>query len=255
MIITIVAIVLGVVMTLGGLVPNIANGIAENRLDAALNHPKHLRVQVHPEAPSFSLAGGVAKYTEIEADDFEISDLPVEHLMLRVDTLSVARSGDKTSLREPTQGMVRVRLNQDGINHFLGSDTFRRMLDEMRKRQKLASKLDAELDSLSVGLHEDRVQIDGQASTMGGFFVLPFSLSGQLRLDSERQLSVRNVEASTLGRPLAPDMISAILDQLNPVLDLAKLSQPDMQMYFRELQVHQGYLELVGEARLKQLPF
>lgn len=254
MIITVIAIVLGFVMTLGGIAPNVANGKLQSSLDAALNHPEHLRVQIHPEAPSFSVISGLSAYTEIDAEHFTVSELPIESLRIRVDQLSVDMSGDKPVLRQPTQGVVRLRITEDGINQFLQSDTFRRVLDELRKRQQLAAKLDAELDQLSVVFNDDRIQITGQASTMGGFFTLPFSMGGQLRLDSERLLSVRNVEASTMGRPLAPDMVSAILNQLNPILDLAKLSNDDMQIYFRELQVHPGYIELLGEARLKKFP-
>lgn len=254
MIITILAIVLGLVMAVGGVVPNVANGMLENRLKEALNQPEYLRVQVHPAAPSASLLSGTVAYTEIDARRFVVSDLPVESLSLRVDRLDVDTSGESPSLRQPSQGSVRVRLTEAGLNQFLRSDTFRRLLDELRQRQELAAQLDADLTDLNLDLQPDKVALQGQAATMGGFFTIPFELSGRMRLGSERTLLVQDVQATTLGRPLSGDMIQAVLNQLNPVLDLTRLSNDDMQLFFREVQVGEGYLELIGEAQLKKLP-
>lgn len=254
MVVTILAIVLGLIMTVGGIIPNVANGMLQSKLDAALNHPEYLRVQVHPEAPSYSLLGGNVAYTEVDAHRFVLSDFPVEELQLRVDNLSADTSGDQPVLREPTQGMVRVRITEAGVNRFIASDTFRQLVDETRKKQELAAQLDADLTDLSVDLQADKILIKGQAATMGGFFTIPFELSGRLRLTSERTLNIVDVQATTLDRPLSDDTIQAILIALNPVLDLSKLSNPDMQLYFRKLSVTDNQLELVGEAKLKKLP-
>jgi len=254
MIITILAFLVGLIAALGGIAPNVANGMAQDRLNEALNQPEYLSVQTHPHAPSFSLLGSAVKYTEIDARRFVISDLPVESLQVRLDALSLSTDQNGTQLNDPSQGMVRVRLTEAGINKFLKSDTFRRLLDELRQQKEILSQLDAEIDSLAVELQADRILVSGQASTLGGFFTIPFELSGQLRLATERQLKVQNVQATTLGRPLAPDMILAILENLNPILDLSKLDNQDLQFYFRELQVRENEIELVGEARIKNLP-
>lgn len=252
MIVTIIAIVLGIIMTIGGVAPNIANGLLQDRLNETLNQPEYLRVQVHPAAPSFSMLGGTVAYTEIDAERFVISELPVEKLQIRVDRLDV--NTDDMALREPTQGTVHIRITEAGLNQFLKSDTFRELLDNIKQRQELASQIDADIQELNIDLQTDKVNISGQASTMGGFFTLPFELSGQLRLNTERQLYVQNVSATTLGRPLAPDMIIAILESLNPILDLEKLSDSNMQFYFRQLKVNEDSIELLGEAQLKKLP-
>ncbi|PKL75223.1 MAG: hypothetical protein CVV27_16465 [Candidatus Melainabacteria bacterium HGW-Melainabacteria-1] len=254
MVVTILAIVLGLVITAGGIVPNVANGMLQTRLNETLNQPEYLRVQVHPAAPSFSLLSGTIAYTEIDAHRFVISDFPVEELQVRIDKLQANTGGEQLSLREPTQGVVRLRVTEAGLNRFLQSDTFRQLLDDLRKRQELVAQLDADLNDLAIELQPDRLIFRGQAATMGGFFTIPFELSGQLRLSSERQLYVQGVQATTLDRPLPDDMIAAILTALNPVLDLTKLSNDDMQLYFREITVGDDYLELTGEAQLKKLP-
>ncbi len=254
MVVTILAILLGLIMAVGGVIPNVANGMLQNKLDETLNHPEYLRVKVHPEAPSYSLLGGNIAYTEVDAQRFVISDFPVEELQLRVDRLSADTSGDKPVLREPSQGMVRVKITENGINRFIASDTFRQLLDEGRKKQALAAQLDADITDLNVDLQADRILIRGQAATMGGFFTIPFELSGRLRLTTERTLNVVDVQATTLDRPLPDDTIQAILTALNPVLDLSKFSNADMQLYFRQLSVNNDQLELVGEAKLKKLP-
>ncbi|MBF2053482.1 MAG: DUF2993 domain-containing protein [Candidatus Sericytochromatia bacterium] len=254
MIITIFSLILGLIIAIGGVVPNVASGMAETRLREALNQPEYLAVKMHPHAPSFSVLSTGVKYTEIEARRFMLADLPIESLEVRLDALSVNTAAEPATLREPTQGVVRVRLSEAGINQFLTSDTFRQLLDKLRSEKEILSQLDADLDHVQVDLQPDRVQLAGQASTMGGFFTVPFEMSGQLRLATERQLFVQQVNATTLGRPLAPDMVLAILESLNPVLDLSQLGGEDLQLYFRELTVRDGELELLGEARLKALP-
>lgn len=254
MVITILAIVLGIIMTAGGVVPNVANGMLQNKLDQSLNHPEYLRVQVHPAAPSFSLLSGSIDYTEIDARNFVISDFPVESLQIRLDKVEANTEANPISLREPIQGVARLRVSEAGLNRFLKSDTFRQLIDELRKRQELAAQLDADLNELNLELQPDRLVFRGSAATMGGFFTIPFEIAGQLRLASERQLYVQNVQATTLDRPLSDDMIAAVLAALNPVLDLSKLSNDDMQLYFRELSVHDDYIELIGEAKLKKIP-
>lgn len=255
MVVTIIAIILGLVMAAGGVVPNVANGMLQSKLDEALNHPEYLRVQVHPEAPSFTLLGGDIAYTEIDAKRFTLADFPVEELQVHVDKLSADTSKKPIALRQPTQGVARVRITQAGLNRFLQSDTFRTLLDGIRKRQSLASQLDADLTDLSIDLQADKIVFKGQAATMGGFFTVPFELSGRLRLGSERQLFIQDVQANALEQPISSDVIAAVLAAINPVLDLQKqISTPDMQIYFRKVSVTDDYLEFTGEAELKKLP-
>lgn len=254
MIVTIIAIIMGIAMAIGGIVPNIANGMLQQELDTALNHPKHLRVQVHPVHPSYSMLGNTVAYTEVDARDFVYMDFPIESLSLHMDRLSVDNSSETAMLKEPTQGVIRLGVTEAGVNTFLQSDNFRRLLDNIRQNQSLASQLDADLNDIQVELLPNRLLIRGNASTMGGFFTLPFQIAGDLYLAAPQQLGVRNVEATTQGRPLPPDMISAILEALNPILDLKNLSNEDMQLYFRELRLSEGRVDLVGEAKLKKLP-
>ncbi len=252
MIITILAILIGLVTAVGGIAPNIANGLLQDRLNTTLNQPKALRVKVHAVEPSFSLLSGSVAYTEIDASDFVLSELPIQEMNLRIDRLEV--DPEDMHLREPSQGSVRVKISEAGLNKFLGSDTFRRLLDDIRSNQEVLSQLDADLNDLKIDLQADRVQISGNAATMGGFFSVPFELSGQLRLNSERQLYVQAVDATTLGRPLASDTIQALLQRLNPIVDLEKLSNDDMQFFFRQIHVYDDHIELLGEVKLKKLP-
>lgn len=254
MVITILAIVLGFIMTVGGLVPNVANGMLETKLKEALNQPEYLRVKVYPTAPSSTLLDGQIAYTEIDAKNFVLSDLPIDAMSLRIDHLNADTSGKQVVLREPTQGLVRVKITEAGLNRFIQSDTFRALLDDIRKRQELAQQLDADLSDLAIDLQNGAVKISGQAVTMGGFFTIPFEVAGQLQLANERHLVVGNVKATTLERPLPDDMIQSILVALNPILDLGKLSNQDMQLYFRQLVIHEDFFELIGEAELKKIP-
>ena len=250
MVITILAIVLGFIMTVGGLVPTVANGMLETKLKETLNQPEYLRVKVYPAAPSSTLLDGQIAYTEIDAKNFVMSDLPIDSLSLRIDHLSADTSGKQVVLREPTQGSVRVKITEAGLNRFIQSDTFRALLDDIRKPQQL----DADLSDLAIDLQNGSVKISGQAVTMGGFFTIPFEVVGQLQLANERHLVVGNVKATTLDRPLPDDMIQSLLVALNPILDLGKLSNQDMQLYFRQLVIHEDSFELIGEAEIKKIP-
>jgi hypothetical protein len=253
MVITILSLVLGLLMTLGGLTPNIANGILHSKLDQALNHPEHLRVKVHPEAPAFTLLNGQMAYLEVDARNFSLSEFPVESLALRVDRLNV--DTDAMQLRQPTQGVLRLRINETGVNRFLQSDTFKVMLENLLKKQELLASFGADLTIQRLDLQKGRLVLTGKANTMGGFFTIPFEVASGFRLGSERTLVATGAQAITLDQPVSADILQSILKEINPVLDLSQqLSTPEMQFYFRELHLLDDAIELVAEAEVKQLP-
>ncbi len=252
MVITILAIVLGFIMTLGGVAPNVANGILHDKVDQALNHPEHLRVKVHPEAPSFTLLAGQMAYLEVDARRFTLSDFPVDSVSLRVDRLNL--DTDQMQLRAPTQGVVRIRISEAGLNKFLQSDTFQAMLEKILENQELLSSFGADISMLSMDLQAGKAVLSGKATTMGGFFTIPFEVGGVFKLGSERTVKLAAANAVTMDHPVSPDVIQSVLDEVNPLIDLSKLSNDDMQLYFREMHFLNDAIELVAEVELKQLP-
>lgn len=254
MIISIVAVVLGILMTLGGLAPNLANGMAQSRLDEALNHPEVLQVQIHPAAPSVSLLNGAVDYTEVYAERFTLSELPIDKMQLKIHHLNLDTEAERFRLREEAQGAVQIELTEAGLNHFLASETFKGILNDVKSKQSILNSLDADIQDVSIQLRNDGVSIQGTAATLGGFFTVPFTLEGQLRLKSERELVVQNVTGTTLGRPLPGDLLTTVLARINPIIDLNALGGKDMNLYFRRLKVSNNKLELLGEAHIRQLP-
>ncbi|PIQ27417.1 hypothetical protein COW36_22715 [bacterium (Candidatus Blackallbacteria) CG17_big_fil_post_rev_8_21_14_2_50_48_46] len=252
MVITILAIVMGFIMTLGGLAPNVANGILHDRVDKALNHPEHLRVKVHANAPSFSLLGGQLAYLEMDAKRFTLSDFPVESLSLRVDQVNL--DTDKLQLNQPTQGVVKIRINESDLNKFLQSDTFKVMLEKIMKNQELLASFGADITMLSVDLQKGKAILSGKATTMGGFFTIPFEVGGHFKLGTERTLLVSNAQAVTMDHPISPDVIQSVLNEVNPLIDLTKFSNEDMQLYFRELHFLEDAVEILAEVELKKIP-
>ena len=253
MVITILSLVLGLLMTLGGLTPNIANGMLQSKLDQTLNHPEYLRVRVHPEAPAFTLLNGQMAYLEVDARNFSLSEFPVESLALRVDRLNVDTGA--LQLRQPTRGVLRLRITEAGVNRFLQSDTFKVMLENLLNKQELLASLGADLTLQGLDLQKGRLVLSGKANTMGGFFTIPFEISSGFRLGSERTLVATGTQAVTLEQPVSADVIQSILKEINPLIDLSKqFSTPDMQFYFRELHLLEDAIELVAEAEVQQLP-
>jgi hypothetical protein len=252
MVITILAIVLGFIMTLGGIVPNVANGILHDKVDQALNHPEYLRVNVHPEAPSFSILGGQMAYLEMDAKHFSLSEFPVESVSVRVDRMNI--DTDQMKLRAPTQGVLRLRVSEAGVNKFLQSDTFKAMLEKIMENQELLSSFGADISMLSLDIQAGKAVLSGKATTMGGFFTIPFEVAGAFKLGSERTINITSAQAVTMDHPISPDVIQSVLNEVNPLIDLAKLSNPDMQLYFRELHFLDDAIELVAEVELKQIP-
>lgn len=252
MVITILALVLGFIMTLGGISPNVANGMLHSQADQVLNHPEYLRVKVHPEAPSFSLLTGQMAYLELDARSFSLSEFPVDSLSLRMDRLDL--DTDTMKLRKPTQGVMRVRITETGVNKFLQSDTFKVMLENILKNQELLSSFGADISMLSLDLQKGKAILSGKATTMGGFFTIPFEVTGQFKLGTERTLLVSSAQAVTMDHPISPDIIQSVLNEINPLLDLNKLSNEDAQFYFREIHFLENALELVAEVELKQIP-
>lgn len=254
MIISIVAVILGVLMALGGLAPNLANGVAHTQLDEALNHPRVLQVQIHPAAPSVSVLNGAVDYTEVYAEDFTLSELPIHQMQLKVHHLNLDPGSEKLTLREEAQGAVSLKLTEADLNKFLASDTFKNVLNAVKAKQSILSSLDADIQDVNIQLRNDGVRIEGTAATLGGFFTVPFTLEGQLRLKSERELVVQNVTGTTLGRPLPDDLLTTVLARINPIIDLNALGGEDMKLYFRRVKVTNNQLELLGEAHIRRLP-
>lgn len=251
MVITILAILLALAMSLGGALPNVANGLIHQRLDEALNHPQKLVVEVHPNAPSYTLLGADMAFADIYAEKFVIQDFPVESLAVHVADLSVDAKEKSTQLRKPAQAVLKLKVTEQGLNQFLQSETFQKLWEKAKSSGRIP--IDADLTNLSLDLKKDRVLISGKAETLGGFFTVPFKVGGTLRLMTERQLFIFDPEAETLNRPISKDILETILKQLNPLLDMTKWSDKDQQLYFRELHVKDGMLELVGELTLNQL--
>lgn len=252
MVITILSLLLGLVMTLGGIAPNIANGILYSRADQILNHPEYLRVKVYPEAPSFSLLAGQMAYLELDARRFSLSEFPIESLSVRMDRLDLETHS--MTLRKPTQGLVRVRITETDVNKFLQSDTFKVMLENLLKNQQLLSSFGADISMLSLDLQKGKVVLSGKATTMGGFFTLPFEVTGQFKLGTERTLLVTKAQAVVMDHPISSDVIQSILNEINPLLDLKRLSNADAQLYFREIHFLEDAIELVAEVELQQIP-
>lgn len=253
MIITITAILMGIAMTLGGLFPSVADGFVYKTLDQQLNHPEHIRVVMHPKAPSFSMANGQLDYAHFEAGDFTLRGVPIQFMTLDIKDLDF--DIEARQLRKPVQGVVKLRLSEEDINEYLKSDTFQALLEQVQRKQKVVRSLDAEISSASVDIQDDRLVIEGLARTMGGFFTIPFELSGQFRLGSEKELYLYDVTAKTLNRHLSQEMLESLLSQINPVLNLNDLAAPeDAELYFRSIELKDDQIELVGELTLKQLP-
>ena len=245
MIISFVAVVLGVLIALGGVAPNLANGIAQSKLDEALNHPRVLQVQIHPVAPSFSLLSGAVDYTEVYAERFTLSDLPIDKMQLKIHHLNVDTDAEKLVLKEEAQGAVQLQLTEADLNQFLASETFKKVINAVKAKQSILNSLDADIQDVTIQL---------TAATLGGFFTVPFTLEGQLRLKSERELVVQNVTGTTLGRPLPEDLLTTVLARINPIINLNAMGGKDMQLYFRRLKVSNNKMELLGEAHIRQPP-
>lgn len=250
----IVVLILSLGMIIGGLAPNVGNGIAAGELDKALNHPQKIQVTVYPEAPSYSLLGMALAGLEVDIRQFEIEGLGVEQLYLRADKVALSKNGSQFKLNQPTRAVAKVSLTEAALNKYLSSNQFKEALDNIKKSQNLAASLDADLTELAIELKPDVVNISGKAKTMGGFFTVPFELSGTFRLQTEQQLFIYEAAGSTGDTPVAGDLIKSIISQLNPLVDLAKFSNDDMKLYFRELRVQNDQIDLVAEVELKQIP-
>lgn len=250
----IVVLILSLGMFIGGLAPNIGNGVASSELDKALHHPEKVRVTIYPQAPSYRLLGLALAGMEVDIHQFEVDGLAVEHLYMRSDQVSLSRSGDQLTLNQPTMAVAKINLTEAALNKYLSSDQFREALDNIKKNQNLAASLDADLTDLAIDLKPDAIAISGKAKTMGGFFTVPFAFTGTFRLQTEQQLFIYEAVGATSENPVSGDLLKSIVTQLNPLIDLAKFSNDDMKLYFREFNIRNDQIELVAEVELKQIP-
>lgn len=242
--VAIIVIILSAFMTVGGIIPNVANGILYQEAQKALNNPKELRVKIHSDSPSYLMLGKQLPYLEIEAKDFTMMDLNIAHLQIQFDRLEFK---DEANLSKPSQAVVQVKVTESALNNFFKTERSQLMMQELTQ----FFPMDVTFSNINVDLQPETVLLNGQANALGGFFTIPFQLNGQLSLLTETNLKISNVGAKINRKPLPVPQVEKILNIINSKLSLSLFNSEDFKMFFRHLTIDNDSIRLTGELKVK----
>ncbi len=212
------------------------NGILDGSLTRATIEASRFSVKGLPlfTEPNRSRAGKIKKL-EIRLTDFELRNLHVETLTADVFDcrydFGLALREKKVRLSESGVGPGYVRVTAKSLEHFL-----------LRKYK--------EIKRISVELENDKVYVKG----FGDFLLASaeFEVSAGLEIRNGSQLWLRDSWVFLNGRPVRDGSDRALLQVLNPVLDINE----DLQLFdaikMERIRSKNGVLEIWGTATIPQ---
>lgn len=202
---------------------------------------------IQGEVDSVAIAGkGMVVQQDLRMETLEITTETVS-----IDPLSVVFGN--IELTQPAQAQARIVLTEADLNRALSSDFLRSKL-QLLKLQRQGKPLTIDIQQVELGLPED-----GKILIQAEFLVLEdaerkaVSVVCAPRLNPTQQRIELEIISSS-GQGLTPELVSAILEQITPLLDLKNFELPGMSLHLREFEVQPGQIVLCADTQIDQIP-
>ncbi|HLJ55995.1 MAG TPA: DUF2993 domain-containing protein [Chthonomonadaceae bacterium] len=206
---------------------------AARQLDGAFHHSGALRLSVEPRGMLGALGNrlyaidvtgtgqsidkmpfasiprsgwkGEIRHLRVHLDSLTLKGLPVERLDADIPNVTYdigqALYKDRLVIRGAGEGPATVRIGADGLRRFIDR------------------KYGQTVTDVAVAFRGGRVQITGDLMFLGA--KAPFVALGDMTTRSGRYVDLAQADVTLNGKPLSPDLVQAIIRQLNPLLDIA----------------------------------
>ncbi len=239
-----------------GLGEQALNRIAEMALASQLEEVERLEVKVKTDLSK--LAHGEVDSIAINLNGLLMQqDLVVEELQLQINRVTVKpRSAlfGKIRLTHPSEGTVRIVINEDNLNRTFNSESFHEHLHQTQ----------GFVEDKRVAIHVQQVKCrllaDGNIAfnselmlgKTGEARALAFTATARIGTDGQGIVlqDVHYVE----GKELPPELTAALVAQVSEVLSLRDFEQKGMSLRIQQLDVEAGKLTLQTAAHIEQFP-
>lgn len=238
--------------------------VASNTIRHLFTQSESVEVKVRCQPASKLLQGGIDSFqmngrglTIRKA--FRAEELSFETDAVSIDFGSVMKG--KLSLRQPTQAVAKVKLNEDDINVAFRAELVRRRLENLSE-PALTDLSDGEPVSFAdVGVElfpNNRITLRAQAD-LGKGGTVPVSLSCVLGVERRRRVVFNDIQFAAEDVPadrqeLAAKLTAALGEILNNMVDLDRFDLDGVTMRINRLETQGKALIFAGYAKIERVP-
>jgi hypothetical protein len=187
-----------------------------------LGPAKEYRVEV--QGPSNSMLGGKIAHVHIEGTGVQLDPrMTVDQMTVDID--DVQYDLRKHELKKVSNAILHAKLSEASINKYL---------HESRVTKK----------DVRVRLQAGHAVLDTEASVAG--IAVPISVTGRVEIVDGVKISFAADSSSVAFTPIPAAIANRLLETVNPIYDLSKLSFP---VVLDKVDIEDGYMAVSGRAQ------
>lgn len=239
-----------------GLGEQALNKIAEIALASQMEEAERLEVQVKTD-PS-KLARGEVDSIIIDGNGLVMQqDQVVEELQIQINRVTVKPLSalfGKIELTHPSEGTVRIVINDDNLTRTFNSESFHERLHQMQvfvedKRVAIHAQ-----QMKCVLLAEGKLAFNSELILGKTGEARPFAFTATPSIGADEQgIVLQNVQYVE-GKELPPELTAALVAQVSEVLSLRNIELKGMSLRIQQLDVAAGKLTVQAAAHIEQFP-
>ncbi len=240
------------------------NKVASNTIRHLFTKSESVEVKVRCQPASKLLQGGIDSFQMsgrglVIRKAFRTEELTFETDAVSIDFGSVMQG--KLALKQPTQAIAKVKLNEEDINVAFEAELVRRRLENLSE-----PALTTLSDGKSVSFADVRVElfpgnrIALQATAdLGDRGSVPVSLSCVLGVERRRRVTFQDIEfdaekTAVEQREVAAKLAEVLGDILNNMVDLDRFDLDGITMRINRLETQGKALIFAGYAKIERVP-
>jgi hypothetical protein len=230
--------------------------IAEAGIISQLDEVEEIAVDV--KANPVQVMQGNVDSVQIDGQGMTMKkDLRMEKMHLKTGEVSInpmSAMFGKVELERPTDASVQAVLTEADINRAFNSDFIREKLQGLDiSVNGTPTKINTEhVDFQLPG--EGKVCLKADVRAQGDSERQQVAFTAVPRVSPDQQQIVLEDVSYADGQELSSDLTQALLEQASALLDLRNFELEGMHLQVKQLDVEQGRLKLIGEARVEQFP-
>ncbi len=235
-----------------GLGEQALNKMAEMALSSQMEEADNLQVQVKID-PS-NLAKGEVDSLTISGEGLVMQpDLRMSELEMQINTIAVkplkALFG-KIEMVKPTDGTARVVLTAEDLDRAFNSPA---TIDHLRQVVVQIDGAPVKIATIKIACHllSDKISLQTEVvSDTGTAWQVAFASTPRVSTDGQGVV-LEDIQYSE-GKEVSPELISALVERANEILNLRNFEMEGISLHIQQLQVEADKLTLQAEALVTQ---
>lgn len=263
-----VSIILSSLLALFGGGGWVANAIAHNQLEKAIDSAEELDIRID-NRPNYQIAGGKVDRLRVAGRGIKLNqslriakaELETEAIALNLGELNTSSlSAMRESLKKPLVGAFSVVVTEADLKDALGSEALRASLEDVLNsaiaNRAGASSISYELTSLAIELKEQNeivlgVRLRRPIPRQSQPQELNLLLNLGLEAIKGKQIAVTKLEGTVNDRPISPRLLLGFAEGISDRLDLDRLQKQGILARLLQLEVTEDKITVVGFAKME----